>query len=155
MLKAALLILACAAVAGAQTATTPSVEILTPAMLRSIADTMPHAASRTAQLGRGAGYTYALTQRDSAGGEESHMAWTDVFVIQSGGASLLYGGTADGAKETTPGEWRGGIIRGGTTRALHPGDVVVIPAGVPHQMLLERGQRVAYLAFKVAAPSAK
>ncbi|MEP6494898.1 MAG: hypothetical protein ABJF01_19585 [bacterium] len=53
-------------------------EIITAARLRAIADSLPPAASRTAQLGRGDGYTYALTQRDSSGGVESHAAWTDV-----------------------------------------------------------------------------
>ncbi|MEP6494897.1 MAG: hypothetical protein ABJF01_19580 [bacterium] len=76
-------------------------------------------------------------------------------MIQTGSGALLSGGTAGGAKESTPGEWRGGAIRGGTRRPLRPGDVVVIPAGVPHQMLLDRGQRIAYLAFKIAAAPAK
>jgi mannose-6-phosphate isomerase-like protein (cupin superfamily) len=154
MMRSMLALLVVARVAGAQTSA-DTVRILTAAQLRATADSMPHAASRTAQLGRGAGYTYALTQRDSAGGEESHAAWTDVFVIQSGAAALLYGGTADGARESTPGEWRGGTIRGGRRRSLQPGDVVVIPAGVPHQMLLGPGERIAYLAFKIAASPAK
>jgi mannose-6-phosphate isomerase-like protein (cupin superfamily) len=118
--------------------------------MRTIADSLPPGASRTAQLGRGDGYTFALTQRDSAGGVEVHMAWTDELVIQRGSATLLYGGAADGASETTPGELRGGTIRGGSRVALHPGDVVVIPAGTPHQMLVDPGMRVAYLAFKIA-----
>jgi len=143
-----------APLASAQSAPSQA-EIVTAARLRAIADSLPPAASRTAQLGRGDGYTYALTQRDSSGGVESHAAWTDVFVIQKGNGSLLSGGTADGAKESTPGEWRGGTIRGGTQRPLRPGDVVVIPAGMPHQMLLDRGNRIAYLAFKVAAAPAK
>jgi mannose-6-phosphate isomerase-like protein (cupin superfamily) len=140
-------------VAGAAAAQAPAAPatVVTAAQLRATADSMSHGASRTAQLGRGNGYTYALTRRDSAGGEESHDAWADVFVVQSGSAQLLSGGTAEGAREATPGEWRGGTIRGGTTRRLHTGDVVVIPAGVPHQMLLRPGERIAYLAFKIAA----
>jgi mannose-6-phosphate isomerase-like protein (cupin superfamily) len=42
--------------------------------------------------------------------------------------------------------------KGSTTSAVHVGDVVVIPAGTPHQMLLAPGERVTYIAFKVAAP---
>ena len=36
------------------------------------------------------------------------------------------------AKTTAPGEIRGVSIASGTARDLAPGDVVVIPAGVPH-----------------------
>jgi len=128
-------------------------QILTPARLKAIGDSMRPAASRTAQLGRGDGYTYALTQRDSSGGIESHRDWNDVFVVQSGKATLFSGGTLVGATEVSPGEMRGGMIRDGEHRAIGPGDVVIVPAGTPHQMLLDPGHRISYLAFKVAAAS--
>jgi len=136
--------------ATAQTST-PEAQIITPKRLATIGDSLPPAASRTAQLGKGDGYTYALTQRDSSGGIESHRDWNDVFVVQRGAATLFSGGALVGAKEASPGEMRGGTIRGGTRRAIGPGDVVVVPAGTPHQMLLEPGHRISYLAFKVAA----
>lgn len=126
--------------------------VITPAQLHHTADSLPRAASRTAQLGAGPGYTYALTQRDSTGGVESHAEWTDIFVVQSGHASILTGGTIEGGKEASPGEWRGGAIKGGETRALSPGDVVIVPAGTPHQMMLAPGGRISYLAFKIAKP---
>jgi mannose-6-phosphate isomerase-like protein (cupin superfamily) len=134
----------------AQTALPPAT-ILTAERLRTLGDSLTPAASRTAQLGRGAGYTYALTHRDSSGGLEMHAEWTDVFVVASGSATLLTGGVAHGEKETTPGEWRGGTVTGATREPIHVGDIVVIPAGTPHQMLLAAGERVSYLAVKVAA----
>lgn len=133
------------------TATAPA-QIIAPARATAIGDSLAPAASRTAQLAQGAGYTYAVTHRDSTGGLELHAAWTDVFVIESGSATELSGGRMVGARESTPGEWRGGHAEGGTRAALHPGDVVVIPAGTPHQMILAPGERVTYLAFKVARP---
>jgi mannose-6-phosphate isomerase-like protein (cupin superfamily) len=126
------------------------VQILPASRLAAIADSLPPGALRTLQIGRFEGLTNALTTRDSAGVHERHEGFTDIFVIQKGSARLLYGGTADGQRETTPGEWRGGTIRGGTQTELRPGDVVVVPAGIPHQMLLNPGERIAYLAFKVA-----
>ena len=132
----------------------PPATIASAARLRAIGDSLAPASSRTAQLGRGAGYTYAVTHRDSSGGLEVHMDWTDVFVVQSGSATLLTGGVADGARETSPGEWRGGTTRGATSAPITVGDVVVIPAGTPHQMLLRAGERISYLAFKVAATPA-
>jgi len=125
--------------------------IMTMERLRVIGDSLMPGASRTAQLGRGSGYTYAMTHRDSSGTLEGHADWTDVFVVQTGTATLLTGGVAEGARETTPGEWRGGTVRGATRAAIKPGDVVVIPAGTPHQMLLAPGERISYLAFKIGA----
>lgn len=118
--------------------------------LHAVADSLPPGPSRTAQLGKGAGYTYALTTRDTTGGVERHDDWTDVFVIQSGRATLVTGPTSRGAREAKHGEWRGGTIEDGSRRALVPGDAVVIPAGVFHQMVVAPGDRVAYLAFKFA-----
>lgn len=119
--------------------------------LRTIGDSLTPGIARTAQLGRGPGYTYALSHRDSSGTVETHVEWTDVFVIQAGQAALITGGVADGAHEATPGEWRGGAIRGGSRAVIKPGDMVVIPAGTPHQMVLAPGERITYLALKIAA----
>jgi uncharacterized RmlC-like cupin family protein len=130
------------------------VQILPASRLAALSDSLPPSAVRTVQIGRFEGLTNALNTRDSAGVHERHEGFTDIFVVQKGSARLLYGGTVDGQRETTPGEWRGGTIRGGTQTDLHPGDVVVIPAGIPHQMLLDPGERIAYLSFKVARKAA-
>lgn len=153
LLGAGVLLAARALHAQAPAAPTAPAEIVPAARLRALGDSLTPAASRTAPLGRGAGYTYALTHRDSSGTLEAHMAWTDVFVVEAGAATLLSGGVAEGARETTPGEWRGGTTRGGQRAPLRPGDVVVVPAGTPHQMLLAPGERISYLAFKVAVPA--
>ena len=127
------------------------VQILSAVRLSALSDSLPPGAVRTVQIGRFEGLANALNTRDSAGVHERHEGFTDIFVVQKGSARLLYGGTVDGQRETSAGEWRGGTIRGGTQAELHPGDVVVIPAGIPHQMLLNPGERIAYLSFKVAA----
>ncbi|MEP6617839.1 MAG: hypothetical protein ABJE47_00940 [bacterium] len=140
----------------AQAATAPTTApatIMSAERLRAIGDSISPGASRTAQLGKGSGYTYAVTHRDSTGGVEMHADWTDVFVVESGTATMLTGGVLEGAKESSPGEWRGGTPKGATRAPLHPGDVVIIPAGTPHQMQLAAGERISYLAFKVAAQS--
>jgi mannose-6-phosphate isomerase-like protein (cupin superfamily) len=132
----------------------PPATIASASRLRAIGDSLTPAALRSAQLGRGTGFTYAVTHRDSSGVLEVHADWTDVFVVQSGSATMLTGGVADGARETTPGEWRGGAVRGATSAPIAVGDFVVIPAGTPHQMLLRPGERISYLAVKVAATPA-
>ncbi len=135
--------------AGAQSPTAPAT-ILSADQLRAIGDSLTPGSSRTAQLGRGSGYTYGLTHRDSSGTVEVHRDRTDVFVVEAGSAALLTGGVAEGAAESSPGEWRGGSVRGATRAAIHVGDIVVIPAGTPHQMVLGPGERISYIAVKVA-----
>jgi mannose-6-phosphate isomerase-like protein (cupin superfamily) len=150
------------AVVHAQTPASPplpalsnSVQILPATRLAALSDSLPPGAIRSVQLGRFPGLANAINTRDSSGVHERHEDFTDIFVIQKGTARLLYGGTADGERLTAPGEWRGGTIRGGTESEVRPGDIVVIPAGIPHQFLLTPGQRMAYLSFKVARKGAQ
>jgi mannose-6-phosphate isomerase-like protein (cupin superfamily) len=149
---AALGLLACAGHLLAQRGPMPPAEMVHAARLKQLGDSLTPGASRTAQLGRGPNFTYAITHRDTSGGLERHDAWTDILVIESGSATLLSGGVQEGATESSPGEWRGGTARGATRQALRAGDVVTTPAGTPHQMLLAAGERITYIAFKVAAP---
>jgi mannose-6-phosphate isomerase-like protein (cupin superfamily) len=93
-----------------------------------------------------------LAVRKGNGEPEIHEKMVDFFVVESGEATLLVGGKANGAKETSPGELRGGTIEGGQKQKLAPGDVVHIPAGVPHQLLLDSGGTFSYFVIKVESP---
>jgi mannose-6-phosphate isomerase-like protein (cupin superfamily) len=86
---------------------------------------------------------------------EVHAGLDDVMMVESGSATLLVGGTVTGARQTAPGEQRGGSIDGGATQPLAPGDVMVIPTGVPHQVVVPQGGSVTYVVVKIppAAPS--
>ncbi|MDQ2666816.1 MAG: hypothetical protein M3Z05_12485 [Gemmatimonadota bacterium] len=134
----------------AQGINAPAATVLSPSHLASIDDSLPHAALTSVALGGGSGYTYSLTRRETTGGIEVHMAWNDVFVVQSGSGTLMTGGVLAGAKEGSPGELRDGVLTGGALAMLKPGDVVIIPAGTPHQMQLAAGERITYLTIKVA-----
>jgi hypothetical protein len=72
-----------------------------------------------------------------------------VIIIQEGTATLLHGGAVEGGRETAPGERRGGRIDGGTRQVLAPGDVALVPAGTPHQVLVPAGGSIRYLVVKV------
>ena len=52
----------------------------------------------------------------------------EVFYVVEGTATLVTGGTMVGGKVTQAGQSRGTDIRGGDTRRLSKGDVIVIPA---------------------------
>ncbi len=148
------LLLAGASTLSAQRAATAPAEIVHAQRLKQLGDSLTPSASRTAQLGRGQNFTYAITHRDTSGGLERHDAWTDFLVIETGSATVLTGGVQEGATENTPGEWRGGTARGATRQAIRAGDIVTIPAGTPHQMLLAPGEQINYIAVKIAAPVA-
>jgi quercetin dioxygenase-like cupin family protein len=53
------------------------------------------------------------------------------------------------AETTAPHEKRNGTIQGGSRQKLGTGDVVRIPAGVPHQVVLDGAKEFTYLVVKV------
>jgi mannose-6-phosphate isomerase-like protein (cupin superfamily) len=108
----------------------------------------PRTTPPATQLAQHAGYSVQLVQRKQSGSVEQHMDWNEYFIVQDGDATFNYGGTSLNAKETRPGEMLGDAITGGATIPIHKGDVVTIPAGTPHQMVLLPGASIRYLDFK-------
>ena len=86
-------------------------------------ETMMHAARN---------YMVHASHRDKAGVVEIHEYDTDIVYVLKGSAQLITGGTPEGAKTIAPHEFRAPNVNGGETRKLVPGDVVIIPNGVPH-----------------------
>jgi mannose-6-phosphate isomerase-like protein (cupin superfamily) len=89
-----------------------------------------------------------LARREQTGEVEMHENFNDVLVVRDGRASVLVGGKVEGQRQATPGEWRGGKISGAESYALAPGDVLWIPAGLPHQVIVPKGGAFTYMAFK-------
>jgi glc operon protein GlcG len=77
-------------------------------------------------------YKIHASRREGPGMAEIHTRDTDIAYVLKGSATLVTGGTAVDLKSTGPEELRGSAIKGGETRELVGGDVVVIPNGVPH-----------------------
>lgn len=100
-------------------------------------------------LEQGTDHSALMVRRTESGEAEAHEEFDDVYVVQQGTATLHFGGTIEGARTTAPGELRGGIIAGGSRRAIEPGDVVLVPADVPHQIELEPGVVFVYHVLKV------
>ena len=100
-------------------------------------------------LGKFGNHFTMLTHREGSGDAELHEHQADLFVVQSGGATLVVGGEMVGAKNSGPGEVKGTSIRNGVKRKLAAGDIVHIPARVPHQLLIESGKELTYFVLKV------
>jgi uncharacterized RmlC-like cupin family protein len=92
---------------------------------------------------------FMVAHREGPGLAEWHEKQADVIMIHSGAVTLVYGGEVVDGKTTAPGEIRGASIKGGTEVALGPGDVLHIPAKVPHLMKVAPGKTVTYFVVKV------
>ena len=93
--------------------------------------------------------TRCLLIGEHSGGGELHQNFADIFFIIDGHATVVTGGSLVEAKTTGPGEMRGKSVEGGSRQELKAGDVVHIPAGMPHQTLVADGESVTYFVVKV------
>ena len=88
------------------------------------------------------------SHRTGPGHVELHEKETDVLYVTDGSATFITGGAMIGGKTTTPGQMAGTDIKGGDTYHLTKGDVIVVPAGVPH-WFKEVPSSVTYFVVKV------
>ena len=77
-------------------------------------------------------YMVHASRREKPGMAEIHTLDADIVHVLDGTATLVTGGKATDVKNVAADEFRGSAIEGGDTRELKKGDVVIIPAGVPH-----------------------
>jgi mannose-6-phosphate isomerase-like protein (cupin superfamily) len=71
----------------------------------------------------------------------AHLTEAELVYVLEGSGSLVSGGTLANAHHWY-GDTNGGEIVGGTTRPLKPGDVVLVPEGVPHWFGIDGGKLV-------------
>jgi mannose-6-phosphate isomerase-like protein (cupin superfamily) len=134
-MKSLALLLVLATTSLAQTTTTtaqvfPNTTITT--QLTTLLQDAKPTGSKAVTLGDYGPDKLMLSVRTASGGVEVHAHFTDVFVITD-----------------TTGETHGTTIQNGTTQPLAKGDIVHIPAGVPHQILLAPGDTLSYFVVKV------
>jgi mannose-6-phosphate isomerase-like protein (cupin superfamily) len=94
-------------------------------------------------------YAFSVSHREGSGAVECHLTQADIFVIESGEASITVGGTLVDGKNRSATEMTATAISGGTEVKVGAGDVVTIPAKMPHQMKLEPGKEITYFVVKV------
>ena len=90
-----------------------------------------------------------IALRTKNGGAEIHENYADFFFVVQGRAKLLSGGTVQDGKTVSPGEIRGKSVLNGVETSLNQGDIVHIPATVPHQLLLPESGTFLYFVIKV------
>jgi quercetin dioxygenase-like cupin family protein len=90
-------------------------------------------------------------RRTGPGEVEIHARDTDIFYILEGTATFITGGTAIEKRDTGKGESRAKEIAGGHAQTLAKGDIIVIPAGIPHWFKEVHGPFLYYMVKVVQA----
>ena len=94
-----------------------------------------------------AGYKVLMIRRDKTGDVEVHTRMNDTIIIERGRGEFLVGGRVAGNRLVRPNEWRGGNISGAHEYDVSAGDLLLIPAGVPHKAVITSGP-FTYLTIK-------
>jgi mannose-6-phosphate isomerase-like protein (cupin superfamily) len=98
-------------------------------------------------------HRFRMLYRDADGLPEQHDNMIDVVIVQSGEGTLVLGGKMINVKAGPgPGEYVGTGIEGGERHALAPGDLVHIPAKIPHSFLVAKGKHLTYVLVKFPSP---
>ena len=96
------------------------------------------------------GHVAALEIWKAPGRPAVHPADAEYVMVVDGAGTMISGGTLADAKPTRADLTEGSRIVGGTTRSLKPGDVFLVPAGVPHWFGIT-GERLVLLGTKLPA----
>lgn len=96
-------------------------------------------------------HRFRMLYRDADGNPEQHDAIIDVVLVQTGEGTLVLGGSMVDRRTTSPGEYVGTRLEGGDRHAVGPGDIVHIPAGIPHSFLVPAGKHLTYVLLKIPA----
>jgi mannose-6-phosphate isomerase-like protein (cupin superfamily) len=94
--------------------------------------------------------SYIIVRRTTNSQPEWHARWDDIVVVRKGTGAVVFGDTLIGSTLRAPGERRGGRFSDKTFQmVLNEGDVVRIPAAVPHAFIVSGGEPLEYLVIKV------
>jgi mannose-6-phosphate isomerase-like protein (cupin superfamily) len=96
-------------------------------------------------------HSVLVVRRTKPGQAEVHTELTDVWYVIDGSATFVTGGMLNDSKTVAPHELRGTGVAGGVSRHISKGDVIDIPAGVPHWVSQVDGKELVYLTVKVAS----
>ena len=83
----------------------------------------------------GRNYMVHASRREKPGQAEIHSKDADIIYVLQGTATFVTGGEAVDTKTVAADEIRGSSIKGGETRKIAKGDVIIVPRGTPHQFL--------------------
>jgi mannose-6-phosphate isomerase-like protein (cupin superfamily) len=119
------------------------------AQLATLGQTSKASGSSGATLGDYTSHAIKLSVRTASGGAEIHAHYDDIFVVTEGKATLITGGTVMNAQTGNDGETKGSSLRDGQSQTITKNDIVHIPAGTPHQLIIAPGDVFSTIVVKV------
>jgi hypothetical protein len=94
-------------------------------------------------------HRFRLLYRNADGLPEQHDKIVDVVIVHSGEGALMMGGTMSGRTgSAATGEYLGTALTGGQLHPLAAGDILHIPAGIPHSFRVPAGKHITYVLLK-------
>ena len=105
--------------------------MLTPAEIEALLKAAGPASSEmlVARMHNSEGWRVNVVRRTAPQGAIAHTVGTEVHYVIAGSATLVTGGAIVRPAGGGPGA---ATIRDGVSRDVHPGDVVIVPVGLPH-----------------------
>lgn len=119
------------------------------AQLATLGQTSKASGSSGATLGDYTSHAIKLSVRTASGGAEIHAHYDDIFVVTGGKATLITGGTVMNAQTGNDGETKGSSLQDGQSQTITKNDIVHIPAGTPHQLIIGPGDVFSTIVVKV------
>ena len=95
------------------------------------------------------GHSVYLVLRGKTGTAEIHETESDVQISVRGRATSVMGGELLNPEQLPRKQIRGASIQDGLERELAPGDIMHIPPGLPHQLLIDASESYMYLLIKI------
>jgi mannose-6-phosphate isomerase-like protein (cupin superfamily) len=92
--------------------------------------------------------TYLLVRRTTTSKPEVHARWDDLVIVRSGTGAIELGDSLVGSRYRAPGERIGGTFTRSFQIVVHAGDIVRIPAAVPHAFIVSGAEALEYLVIK-------
>lgn len=100
-------------------------------------------------VGNYTGHSVYLVLRGRTSRAEIHETESDVQISIRGKATSIVGGTLIDPESLPRKQQRGTSIEGGTRQELTPGDIMHIPPGAPHQLVIGPEEDYLYLLIKI------
>jgi hypothetical protein len=120
---------------------------------KTLASKLDHSKAAMQEFNKAGDYQTSVIHREADGDVELDSDAV-LLIIESGQATLV-GGKIGDAKAAAPGEAGGSsltLIKVGESKAVAEGDVVLIPANLPHQILVAAGKQVTYFVIRQQRP---